>query len=570
MKVRRPGSRSVGSVVCTAVLAAGAFVGVAVASTSAQAASSGSGWKFAPTLNAPWAQAGDDEGLDAPDAAVGLCRSAPFTSPGAYAPTTDIDAIVGDPVNTSGASNYGCRTPQNETSIAVDPNNAQHLVAGANDYRVCCDSTGLNDGTGWAYVSVDGGLTWRNVLVPGLTAQTGGQGQFKNVDSAGDPALSIGPDGTVYYANIVFSRVSPASGVAVSISRDGGFTWDRPSMVSYIKAGNYFNDKEWIAAGPHNKVVVTWTKFDQGAHGAGYRKSPIVMANSADGGHTWNNQGRPVSDAAHPYDQGSMPMYASDGTLYVAYEGSQPSTGYATDATVVARSTDDGAHFANVEVGRVYDDADCYPVFDDRQTLTDEHFRINSYPAFSVDPRTGRLAVAWADDRGAGNCGTGSASFLGRSAAQVRLVTGGWGALSAPVTVTSGADKVFPGVATNNGTVTVTYYTRDFSATHNPTTCDVKIPDDAPPGVVAVEPIDHSVCLDYAASSSRDGFAGEKRLTSEGSNPFVQFADGSFIGDYTQAAAGSDGVVHAAWTDFRGRPGVTPANQDVYVANVAP
>ena len=30
-------------------------------------------------------------------------------------------------------------------------------------------------------------------------------------------------------------------------------------------------------------------------------------------------------DAAHPFDQGSSPAYAPDGTLYVAYEGNQAS-----------------------------------------------------------------------------------------------------------------------------------------------------------------------------------------------------------------------------------------------------
>ena len=223
-----------------------------------------------------------------------------------------------------------------------------------------------------------------------------------------------------------------------------------------------------------------------------------------------------------------------------------------------------------MEAGRVYDDLDCYPEFEGSQTLTDEHFRINGFPAFSIDPVTGHLAIAWTDDQGAGSCGQGGSTFSGTTAAQVKLVTGAWGALSAPVTVTSGQDKVFPGVAARNGVVTVTYYTRDFAATHNPATCNVKIPDDAAPGVVSVETIDHSVCLDYAASSSTDGFASERRLTSEGSNPFVQFADGAFIGDYSQAAVGSNGVVHTAWTDFRGRPGVTSANQDVYVANFTP
>lgn len=536
----------------------------------ADAATTTHSWKFAPTINAPWAGEGDDESLDTPGAAVGLCRSAPFNTPGAYAPTSNIDAIVGDAVNNTGASNFGCSTPQNETTIAVDPGNAAHLVAGANDYRTCCDFDGLNDATAWAYSSFDGGATWTNVQVPGLTAETGGRGQFAKVDSAGDPAMAIGPDGTVYYANIVFSRDTFASGVAVSVSHDGGLTWDSPNMVAFVQAGNFFNDKEFIAAGPDGKVVVTWTRFYQGPHGAGYLRSPIVMAISSDHGHSWNNQGRPVSDSSHPFDSGSIPIYGPDGALYVAYEGSQPSTGFATDAAVVARSTDDGAHFTNAEVGRVYDDLDCYPIFEGSQTLSDEHFRLNSFPAFGIDPVTGHLAIAWTDDQGAGSCGNGGSTFSGTTAAQVKLVTGAWGALSAPVRVTGGADKVFPGVAARNGVVTVTYYSRDFAATHNPTTCDVKIPDNAPAGVVSVETINHSVCLDYAASSSTDGFSSERRLTSEGSNPFVQFADGGFIGDYSQAAVGSNGAVHAAWTDFRGRPGVTSANQDVYVANFTP
>ncbi len=387
------------------------------------------------------------------------------------------------------------------------------------------------------------------------------------MDAAGDPALSIGPDGTVYYANIVFSREAPASGVAVSISHDGGTTWDAPNMVAFTSSYNYFNDKELIAAGPDGHVVVTWTRFNLGALGGSYLQSPIVMALSRDGGHTWNRQGSAVADASHPYDQGSYPVYGSDGTLYVAYEAASPSTGYATDATVVARSTDDGLTFTNVEVGRVYDDLDCYAMSGGRQTLTGEHFRLDSYPDFSVDPVTGELAIVWADDQGAGNCGAGGASFSGTTSAQVKLVSGAWGALSAPAVVTTGAgDKVFPAVAMRSGKIAVSYYTRDYAATHNPAVCDV-VTGDATHDYLTVA---DSVCLDYAARVSTDGFATQTRLTSEGSNPYIMFANGAFIGDYTQMAMGSDGVAHAAWTDFRGRPGVTPANQDVYVGSVTP
>jgi len=51
------------------------------------------------------------------------------------------------------------------------------------------------------------------------------------MDSAGEPSLSFGPNNTVYYANLVFSRLNSASGIVVSISQDGGLTWSEPSIV---------------------------------------------------------------------------------------------------------------------------------------------------------------------------------------------------------------------------------------------------------------------------------------------------------------------------------------------------
>jgi hypothetical protein len=67
-----------------------------------------------------------------------------------------------------------------------------------------------------------------------------------------------------------------------------------------------------------------------------------------------------------------------------------------------------------------------------------------------------------------------------------------------------------------------------------------------------------------SALLSSDGFASETRLTSQSSNPYMQFA-GSFIGDYTGVNVDSNGVASAAWTDNRGNPGTTTPNQDVVV-----
>ena len=96
-----------------AVVAMSAMAGASTAATTTTHQ-----WKFDPTINAPWAMEGDDEELDAPDAAAGLCRSAPVNMPRGVRAVrpTEVDAIVGDPVNNSGFSNFGCTTPQNETT----------------------------------------------------------------------------------------------------------------------------------------------------------------------------------------------------------------------------------------------------------------------------------------------------------------------------------------------------------------------------------------------------------------------------------------------------------------------
>jgi hypothetical protein len=316
---------------------------------------------------------------------------------------------------------------------------------------------------------------------------------------------------------------------------------------------------------------VTWTLFYQGPHGAGYLQSPIVGAFSGDYGKTWNRQSFPISDTAHPYNQGSQVQYGPDGALYVSYEATSPLFGYTTDAMVIARSTDDGRTFTTKELARVYDDFDCYPIFGGRQTLTDMHFRLNSYPSMSIDQSNGKIAIVWADNQGSGNCGTGAASFTGTTSNQVKLLSGTWaniGSASVVAVTTSAQDKVFPSVSSGNGKIAVSYYTRDYGITSAALICNLQT---NPVGTqIPPVPSARSVCMDYAAKSNSDNFGAQTRLSSESSNPFIQFADGSFIGDYSQIALGSNGVAHAAWTDFRGNPGVTSANQDVMTQSFVP
>ncbi len=211
-----------------------------------------------------------------------LCRRAPFTSVTLYSPLSagNADAVVGDTTFTLVDGTH-CYEPQNEQNIVISPTNHQNIVTSANDYRYGFQAL--------IYYSTDGGKTFSDVLLPGWDPATGASGLFKHVQAGGDPVLAFAPDGTLYYSALVYDFSYPnrtPSGVAVAASHDGGATWGAPVMVHYDAANNFFNDKEWIAAGAGGNVYVTWTLFNQGPHGSGYISSNIVEAVSHDYGRT--------------------------------------------------------------------------------------------------------------------------------------------------------------------------------------------------------------------------------------------------------------------------------------------
>ena len=479
------------------------------------------------------------------------------------------DAIVGDTRFTF-ADGTSCYNPQNEQNIVINPANAANLVTSANEYRDTAVSV---------YVSKNGGTSWTDVALRGWTRATGGAGVFSNLDSCGDPVLAFNADGSrLYFTSLVcnfdkFPRTM--SGVAIAWSGDGGSSWSAPKMIDYRATGDFFADKEWLTVGGDGTVYVTWTKFYQGPRGLSYLKSPIVMSSSSDGGASWSSV-KDVSDAAHPYNQGSQVGVAPDGTLYVAYEASDPGTNYATDVLVVATSADRGRTFTQHHVARVWDDLDCYPLqrpgAQNRQTLSYEQFRINSFPSMAIDPSNGAIAITWADNQGSGTCGGGGTSFSGTTSNQVKLVTKATGAAWSSVrTITSDTfDKVYPSVGANHGRIVVGYYTRAYSPspTAQDRSCGIAEIDSTTHLVVA--PVDAAraaapVCLDWAIrSSSAADFGTETRVTTQSSNPYILFS-GSFIGDYTGTAVDAAGHAVTVWTDFRGNPGVTAPNQDTLV-----
>ena len=488
----------------------------------------------------------------------------------------NVDAINHDTTVTVG-SQTGCQAAQNETSIAVNPVNPNAIVAGANDYRVFVNREGRNDSTGWAYASRDGGRTWTDTQVPGLVQQTGATGALRAMDAAGDPAVAWGPNNTVYYANLVFSRAAPApggtegaSGMVVSVSHDGGFTWDQPTILTIDGANpdgtfaptRFFNDKEWIAVDPfRGTVYVSWTKFTDNPDGS-YLESPIVVVKSTDGGRHFTAPTRVSPSLAGftggitPFAQGSNPAVQNDGTLQIAYETSVCANVNCDqaadhDATVVATSRDGGRTFRTTEVALNFD----FPTNEDvgRATLTGENFRLNSYPQLTVDRFTNRLWVTWADNRNGQYNGSTSVKTNGDALVTSSANGRDWTPLK---TVGTAADEVFPAVAALGGRVAVTYYTR----TYDP----------------------HGIGLDYAYQAGwgdRVATGRAHRITTQTSNPGVQFVgiglmsgqvlQGVFIGDYSAVAVGLDFRIHPCWTDFRGNPGTTSPNQDAMSQSIS-
>jgi hypothetical protein len=308
---------------------------------------------------------------------------------------------------------------------------------------------------------------------------------------------------------------------------------------------------------------VSWTRFADTPEGD-YLESPIVVSASTDFGRSFAPFTRvdttldAFTGGLTPFSQGSNPQVGRDGTVYIAYEGTECATLACDglddrDVTVVARSTDHGRTFSHSIVDTNFD----FPLNEEvgSLTLTGENFRINSYPQLAYDPLTDRLALSWNDDRNGRYTPDGESI---RTNGDTIVASSRGGRDWTTRVIGTPQDEVFSAVATIAGLVAVSAYTRHYDA--------------------------HGVGLDYAYWKGI-GVTGLRssairRITTQTSDPRIQFAaaslenpdetlQGVFIGDYSAIAVGADLRLHPCWTDFRGRPGVTKPNQDAYTQSIS-
>jgi hypothetical protein len=456
--------------------------------------------------------------------------------------------------------------PQNETTIAVDPNNPNRIVGGANDYvsrTWSCTISGtpcsaLGDAYSGSYFSNDGGQTWcctatdpthLGTLIPGVEHLTGGP-----YDAGGDPAVAWDSQGNVYYAGLGFNHTSPPNTVTVSRGTfaGGSLSWTAPTFINPTTSSSTLNDKEWIAVDSHagsqfqDRIYVTWTRFLFNAKSGAYRQSPIFFVSSNDGGGTFT---APKSISGNVvFGQGSRPVVGPDGTLYVFWSGSTRLA--SLNSTYVVKSSDGGASWSKpVAISER----------PNSRLLKDTVFRNNSYPAAAAAPN-GDLYASWTTQTNDGSVAMYSKSTDHGdtwSAPAPVFAPGTRSADGYPVVQPSGdtlvapspagaVEDIFPAVGIGpNGRVYIGAYRGDFVSPWQ--TCAAGPP--PPEGR-----INCTTLGDYINNTRLDFYVRDLTtnvINSVSTHPINtrNGFGGDFFGDYTDLAVGSDNTFHAFYTD---------------------
>jgi hypothetical protein len=165
-------------------------------------------------------------------------------------------------------------------------------------FQVARISSGGGDDIGWA-TSLNGGTTWTNGYLPGLTIFGGGGTN----SAASDASVAYDAKHGVWLIN----TLPIASGVDVAVSRSTDAThWGNPIYIS--RAGNA--DKNWIICDN------TSTSPYYGNCYVGWDNSEIQMSTSSDGGLTW---GAAKATAGRDFGIGVNPVVQPNGTVVVGF-----------------------------------------------------------------------------------------------------------------------------------------------------------------------------------------------------------------------------------------------------------
>ncbi|MGQ0569932.1 MAG: hypothetical protein ACT4P5_10455, partial [Armatimonadota bacterium] len=188
---------------------------------------------------------------------------------------------------------------QAEESLAINPLDSNHLVAGQNDSRVGFNHCGID-------FSFNRGKRWGDMVPPFYQfIMLDGQ----SADACSDPTSAFDSQGNAYFGAILFKVFAAASAVVVTKSNAafGGTFYHSPDstltfqeyravplgVVANADNPDIFHDKELMAADSNpaspkkDNVYMTWTRFANTGVGVG-ANSPINFSQSTNGGATWS------------------------------------------------------------------------------------------------------------------------------------------------------------------------------------------------------------------------------------------------------------------------------------------
>lgn len=325
-------------------------------------------------------------------------------------------------LNVSDPDLAGRGQAQNETWIAVNPNNRGQIVATYNDYR-------RGDGTCGVSFSRDAGQHWADATTPnGFVRGDAFGGALRNyLQGSGDTSVAWDTRGNAYLSCQEFSRGSSASTSADQSSAfyvyrstgtgGGSFNFTGRPVVEHddtAGAGNFLLDKQLMTVDDHtgspfrDSVYVTWTSFAEdgtayifGSHSNDFGEhfsAPVLI--SSDTSLCASAPGVPTPNGRCNNNQFSQPVTASDGTLYVSWANFNTTNSGKDNhfQVLLARSTDGGKTFsAPIKAADYYELPDCdtyqgegkdpgRACVPEKGSATNSIFRATNYPNVVVDP----------------------------------------------------------------------------------------------------------------------------------------------------------------------------------------
>jgi hypothetical protein len=229
-----------------------------------------------------------------------------------------------------------------EPTITVNPANPRNIVASwMQDAGTAAARSDLVASSG------NLGKSWTRSTIPGLTACTGG-----TADASGDPWLSAGVDGTIYFTGVAaaFSPEGRIAEIVASHAKDGGRTW---SSTATVGPPDLRNDKPAITADPSvpGRAYTIWANWDMQFNFP--LANLLQFARTEDQGATWSRPA--VVDAPPPnaIDLSSAVLVLPDGALLGVFERIDIAADLsATEKFFATRSPDGGETWLPpVEIG---------------------------------------------------------------------------------------------------------------------------------------------------------------------------------------------------------------------------